>query len=237
MGACRALAVFGNGVRELADAHVLSLVTTCVLYVLAGTVAGHVTVLLRRAEKEVSAARAREEVARTLHDGVLQTLAVIERRADDPVLARMARDQERQLRDYIAGTLAGADDGDLGAQLRAAASRFETAYGGRADIALAPDLPRLEDDRVSALAGAAGEAMTNAGKHGAAQRVTVFVEPDADGGVFCSVKDDGRGFDPAVVTDGLGIRASIRDRLAAVGGRMEIESKPGGPTEVRMWLP
>lgn len=237
MGGCRALAAWGNGVREFGDGRVLSLTTTAVLYVLAGAVAGHVTQLLRRAEREVSAARVREEMARALHDGVLQTLAVIERRADDPALARLARDQERQLRDYIAGVRAGDEDRDLAAALRAAAARFEEAFDGRAEIVVAPDLPPFDGERAAALAGAAGEAIANAGKHGAARRVTIFVEPDADGGVFCSVRDDGRGFDPSDVAEGLGITRSIRHRLAEAGGRAEIESRPGGPTEVRMWIP
>ena len=45
----------------------------------------------------------------------------------------------------------------------------------------------------------------NAGKHGRAQRVTVFAEPSDDGaGVTCSVHDDGRGFEPAKVKEGVG---------------------------------
>ena len=66
MGTARFVAVWANGVRSLDDAHVLSLLTTAVLFVSAGSVAGHVARLLRRAEREISAARAREEVARTL---------------------------------------------------------------------------------------------------------------------------------------------------------------------------
>ena len=138
--------------------------------------------------------QAREEVARTLHDGVLQTLAVVQRRATRSDLVRLARDQERELREYLFG--AEPAGGELGPRLRQAAARFEDHFDARAQVIVADDLPKLADDRVDALAGAVSEALTNAGKHGGARTVTVYAEPDDDGGVFCSVKDDGRGFEP-----------------------------------------
>jgi signal transduction histidine kinase len=236
MGTARFVAVWANGVRSLDDAHVLSLLTTAVLFVSAGSVAGHVARLLRRAEREISAARAREEVARTLHDGVLQTLTVIERRADDPQLAHLAREQGASLRRYIAG-LHDTADPDLADALRTAGVRYEQSFGGRVQVVIAEDLPPPAPGRSTALAGAVGEALTNAGKHGAADTVTVFVEPGDDGGLFCAVKDDGAGFDPATTDEGLGITRSIRERLGEVGGRVEVESRTGGPTEVRMWVP
>jgi signal transduction histidine kinase len=214
-----------------------SLISTLVLYALAGTVAGYMARLLRRAQDEVAAARARERVARKLHDGVLQTLAVIERRADDPQLAQMAREQERDLREFLFGG-DGKNPADFGAQVRAAGARFEDAFGGRVDVILAPDLPRLKPDAVEALAGAIGEALTNAGKHGRAQRVTVFAEPSDNGdGVSCSVHDDGRGFEVAKAKEGVGLSRSIRGRMEEAGGRVEVDSRPGSGTEVRLWLP
>jgi signal transduction histidine kinase len=81
-----------------------------------------------------------------------------------------------------------------------------------------------------------GEALANAGKHGAASTVTVFVEP-VDGTLFCSVKDDGHGFDPATIAEGSGLRHSVRGRIADVGGRVEIDGRPGRGTEVRCWVP
>ena len=87
-----------------------------------------------------------------------------------------------------------------------------------------------------ALVGAVGEALVNSGKHGRATRATIYVEPGEHGEVFCSVKDNGTGFDPATVTEGLGLRGSVRGRLEGVGGRVEIEGAPGRGAEVRMWL-
>lgn len=232
LGGARLAAVLLNGVSSFSDDQILSLTSTVVLYVVAGAMAGHLTGLLRRAEREVASARAREEVARTLHDGVLQTLAVVERRTDDPGLRRLVRDTERRLRDYIGSRTKPAAWSGLAPALREAAARFEDTFGGRARVVVADDLPDRDYDL---LLGAVGEALTNAGRHGGAREVTVFVEP-SDGGVFCSVKDDGTGFDPSVTEEGTGITGSIRGRIAQAGGRVEIESRPGGPTEVRMWI-
>jgi signal transduction histidine kinase len=99
------------------------------------------------------------------------------------------------------------------------------------------DLPSLDEEEVRALAGAVGEALTNAGKHGSARRITVYAEPAPRGGVFCSVKDDGSGFDTTAVREGVGLARSIRGRMADMHGSVEIDSAPGRGTEVRLWLP
>ncbi|MEO6317717.1 MAG: ATP-binding protein [Acidimicrobiales bacterium] len=206
--------------------------STFVLYALAGGVAGYATVKLREAERRISTVQAREEVARTLHDGVLQTLAVVQRRATDPDLARLARDQERELREYLFGDEPAG--GELGPRLRQAAARFEDHFDGQARVVLADDLPKLDGPVVDALVGAVHEALTNAGKHGEARSVTVYAEPGEHSAVFCSIKDDGAGFDDA--PEGVGINRSIRRRLAEVGGRVEIDGNPGRGTEVRLWV-
>src|SRR5205085_6503332 len=232
-----------NGAPIDSGGKVMSLTNAVVFYALGGAAAGYLARLLRRAETEISAARARDEVARSLHAGVLQTLAIVERRATDPALARMAREQERELRDYLFGAArasAGAATGtgtDVGPPLRAAAARCEDHYGSRVQVLVADDLPDLAPANVAALAGAAGAAMVNAGKHGAASKVLVYVEPSDGGGVFCSVKDDGSGFDPATTAEGVGLSRSIRGRMAEVGGRVDVKSAPGQGTEVVLWLP
>jgi signal transduction histidine kinase len=277
MGLCRWAAARANGVRSFDGHRVLSLSSGVVFYAVAGAVAGWVFVVMRRKEDEVSSARAREEVARTLHDGVLQTLALVERRAGDPQLARLAREQERELREFLFGSVRDRDAArDLGAALRDAAARYESRFAGRAQVVVAQDVPRLRADEVEALSGAVGEALTNAGKHGHASRVTVYVEPYEDGPdgkrpdgdgpdgkgpdgdgpdgkgpdgdgrrtrwpdgrwkVFCSVKDDGSGFEVVASAEGVGLSRSIRGRLADAGGRAEVRSQPGTGTEVCLWL-
>jgi signal transduction histidine kinase len=220
------------------SADVISAVSTVVLYAMAGGVAGYVTAKLRDAERRISLAQAREEIARTLHDGVLQTLAIVQRRTSDPELAGLAYEQERELREYLFGlpdTMGGG--GEIGARLRAAAARFETNFGGRATVALAPDVPPLTPEAADALVGAVSEALTNAGKHGCARTVTVFAEPGDDHELFCSVKDDGDGFDPQTLQPGVGLTRSIRGRITEVGGRVEIDGHPTRGAEVRLWLP
>ena len=90
---------------------------------------------------------------------------------------------------------------------------------------------------VTAVAGAVGEALTNAAKHGDATRVVVFVDPGDDGAVLVSVNDDGCGFDPDRTDEGVGLSRSIRGRMDEVGGRVEVDSAPGRGTEVRLHLP
>ena len=231
LGLGRVLAtVVGDG----APASTLSLISTCVLYAQVGAVAGFVVQRLRIAEFQISAARAREEVARTLHDGVLQTLAVVQRRSTDADLASLARDQERELRSFLFGI--EADRAGLVGALREAAARFERHHGGRAEVTVVEEPRGIRPAVVDALAGAVGEALTNAGKHGDASRVVIYVEPE-DHEVFVSVKDDGRGFDPTLEAEGVGLGRSIRGRMTEVGGRVEVTSTPGSGAEVRLWAP
>lgn len=222
----------------------LSLVTTTVLYVLAGGTAGHAMRLLVRAEerqlaaeREVAQLEARADVARGIHDGVLQTLAVVARRTDDPVLERLARDQERTLRRTLFGPVPG--DGarpELVAALHEAAGRTERAFDLQVEVLVPDDLPTLDASIRVAVVGAVGEALTNAGKHAQATRVIVYLEPDGDE-VLVSVHDDGCGFDPGVVVAGQGLAGSIRGRIEDAGGRVELDAAPGRGTEVRLRVP
>jgi signal transduction histidine kinase len=259
MGVARFASAPLNGVTptSLHSAEIVSFLSTLILYALAGVVSGYAVRLLRQADDEIARARARDDVSRTLHDGVLQTLALVERRAGDPQLAGMAREQERELRAFLAG-YTGADDvpdhgrsgrgllrrhhqsvvapGQLEERLRRTSGRFEETYGARADVVVAPDVRPLDSSKAEALAGAVAEALVNAGKHGHATRVTIFVEPSEGGGVFCSVKDNGTGFEVEESPEGLGISGSIRGRVEDAGGRVEIDGASGRGAEVRMWL-
>ena len=209
-------------------------IASTVLFAVAGWVAGYLLNSQASADRSISAYRAREEVARTLHDGVLQTLAVIQRRSDDTELVSLARTQELELRDYLFG---GADvASDLATALRAAARRAEERYPMRVDVICAPDLPRGGEREILAISGAANEALTNAAKHGGAATATVYAEPGEGHTFFVSIKDRGIGFDPESAHRGQGLKRSIEGRLTEAGGRAEISSHPGRGTEVRLHL-
>ncbi len=219
----------------------LSRVASTVLFALGGFVAGYLIEQQEDADRSISAFRAREEVARTLHDGVLQTLAVIQRRSNDAELVELARSQELELRQFLFDGRSMldpsiGDDHDLGNALRVVARRIEQREGLRVDVICAPDLPSGQDRRNHAVAGAVAEALTNASKHGLAGRATVYAEPDDDSTIFVSVKDDGRGFDPRTVARGQGLDGSITGRIVEAGGRVEIDGRPGQGTEVRIWI-
>jgi signal transduction histidine kinase len=175
-------------------------------------------------------------MARTLHDGVLQTLALVERGVDDPALAKLARDTERDLRAYLVGANASADATDIAARLRHIGVECEKRFGVRVNVVAADDLPALAPRMSNALLGAVTEALNNVGKHAHATVATVYAEPQ-DGGVFCSVRDDGRGFDAAATSEGLGLRESVRARVDAVAGRTTLRTQPGDGTELCVWVP
>ena len=233
--------IFGVAVlRPLADREIGSIwpsLSTMVLFVLAGWLGGYLVGRLRWAEEQVSTAKAREEVARTLHDGVLQTLAMVQRRANDPDLAALAAEQERDLRSFLFDVHHSAEVADLHHELTAVVANFERQTGLSASVIVADDLGHIGATSTAALVGAVREALANTAKHAEATKANIFVEPADDEMVFCSVKDDGRGFDDATTSEGRGLRDSIGNRIAEVGGRSEVRGRPGRGTEVQLWVP
>jgi signal transduction histidine kinase len=207
-----------------------------VFFTLSGAAVGYLALLLRRSEAEVATARVREELSVRLHDGVLQTLGIVRRRTDDPVLASLARESERELRDYLSATATTRQHTRLGDGLVSAASRFERLFDVKTHVLVPDDLPDPEEGVVEALLAATNEVLANAGKHAHAENVYLFAEPTM-GGVLISVRDDGCGFDESSVATGQGLRHSVRRRLWEIDGRVEIKTAPGLGTEVCLWLP
>jgi signal transduction histidine kinase/phage shock protein PspC (stress-responsive transcriptional regulator) len=185
-----------------------------------------------RAERIRSQERA--EVAAHLHDSVLQTLALVQKRADDPrAVATLARRQERELRTWLSGAPEARPDERLADALRAAAAEVEEAHGTPVDVVTVGD--RDLDDRTRALVAAAREALSNAVRHaGVDAPISLYAEV-TEGHTEVFVRDRGRGFDPrAVPEDRRGVRESIVGRMARHGGRAAVHSTPGEGTEVEL---
>lgn len=186
-----------------------------------------------RAERVRSQERA--DVAAHLHDSVLQTLALIQKNAQDPAtVGRLARSQERDLRAWLfeeERTVAAT----LGGVVRAAAAEVEDDHGVEIEVVVVGDL--AYDERLAPLVAAAREAVVNAAKHAGTGRVDVYVEV-LGGAVDLFVRDRGRGFDPDdLPTDRHGVRGSIVERMTRHGGTATVRSSPGAGTEVRLHLP
>jgi signal transduction histidine kinase/phage shock protein PspC (stress-responsive transcriptional regulator) len=184
-----------------------------------------------RAAHERAAERA--EIAAHLHDSVLQTLALIQQKAGaQSEAARLARAQERELRDWLFDT-APADDRDLASELRRLAGVIEEDHAVRFElVTVGASVPAPEG-----LLAAGREAMLNAARH-AGGDVSIFLEVGQER-IDLIVTDRGPGMSlDAIPADRLGVRESIIGRLRRAGGTATIGPGRGGAgTEVRLSLP
>lgn len=216
--------------------HTLSIVATSIFFAAAGALFGWLATLLRRVEGEIADRRAKDEVARVMHDTVLQTLALVEKRTvlSDPELAEAARSADRDVRRFLFGATSR-DRHTLESRIRSTVERAVANHDVDVTINVLDDGCRASTTAQNALAGAVGEAVTNAIKHAVASNIVVFAETDDDGEVFATVRDDGMGFDTTRVESGEGLDGSIRARMSDAGGHAEIISTVGNGTEVKIW--
>ena len=219
-------------------------VITAALAVLAG-VALAIAPWLLRVNRELIAERAarvreaeRSDIAAHLHDSVLQTLALIQQRSEPgSEIARIARGQERELREWL---FRGADGAappqreavatELGVHAAALEReypvRFEIVSVGSGDTIAGPE----------PIVAAAREAMLNAARH-AGGDVTVFLEV-ARNTIAIDVTDRGAGVDLGALPEGrMGVRESILGRMERAGGTAAYAAGPGGGTSVRLAMP
>jgi signal transduction histidine kinase/phage shock protein PspC (stress-responsive transcriptional regulator) len=198
--------------------------------------------LVARQARSLAAERAerirsdeRAELAAHLHDSVLQTLAMVQRRAGEPrEVAALARAQERELRAWLSNRPPPGDAvGTLRGALEAAADEIEQAQGVPVEVVAVGDAPL--DEGTDALVAATREAVLNAAKFGGGSPVDVYAEA-GDERVEVFIRDRGPGFDPAAVPpDRRGVRESIVGRMRRHGGRAAIRSDAMG-TEVELVL-
>ncbi len=196
-----------------------------------------------------AASEERAEIAARLHDSVLQTLALIQKRAQDPgEVVRLARAQERELRGWLfdAPAVAGPASAGRGshgpttsgptsvfAALEAACGEVEDLFGVRISPVRVGEDAALSD-ATKLTVQAAREAMVNAGKHAGVETLDVYAE-NLGGQLSIFVRDRGVGFDPqAVPADRHGLKDSIQARMESVGGRARVRSAPGEGTEVEV---
>jgi signal transduction histidine kinase len=182
-------------------------------------------------------AEERADMAARVHDSVLQTLALIQRGAEDPAtVVQLARAQERELRSWL---FEGRAPGDTEVTSFAEGVRqiqrdAEARHGVPVEVVTVGNCPL--DDRLSALLAAAREATVNAAKWSGAGVISVFAEVEPDK-VAVAVRDRGKGFDPdAVPADRKGVAESIRGRMARHGGEATVQSTLGEGTKVTLTM-
>ncbi|MFF7184528.1 MacS family sensor histidine kinase [Streptomyces sp. NPDC008222] len=218
---------------------------------------------LARALEIEAATRERERLARDIHDGVLQVLAMVQRRGaalggEAAELGRLAGEQEVALRTLVTGGLVPlsrvSEDAALGAVVRVvdepdtedgpvdlrlllapyAGARVTLSEPG-APVPLAPAAARE-------IAAAVGAALDNVRRHaGQEARAWILVEDEPDG-IAVTVRDDGPGIPEGRLAQAegegrLGVAQSIRGRLRDLGGTAELISVPGQGTEVELKIP
>ncbi|MEY9845639.1 signal transduction histidine kinase/phage shock protein PspC (stress-responsive transcriptional regulator) [Streptacidiphilus sp. BW17] len=181
-------------------------------------------------------AQERAEVAAHIHDSVLHTLTLILRHADNPKeVARLARAQERDLRQWLYRSGDPADDDTpdtLAESVRKVAADVEDLHGVPVEVICVGDAPM--DERLGAQLQAAREAMVNAAKYGGGEPVSVYAEVEGST-VWVFVRDRGPGFDlDAVPEDRMGVRGSIIGRMQRNGGHARVRPAPAGGTEVEL---
>ncbi|HUH06981.1 MAG TPA: GAF domain-containing sensor histidine kinase [Egibacteraceae bacterium] len=191
----------------------------------------------------------RRRIERNIHDGVQQDLVALigqtaharaqlkrDPAAGEETLAelqdglRRVLGELRELAHGIHPSLLG-DRGLLEA-VEALASRSALPVSVRADPALRG--LRFAEEIEGAGYFTVAEALANVSKHAGAARADVTLAR-TNGALRIEVRDDGVGFDPSAAGDGSGL-ANLAERLAALGGRLDIVSEPGDGTTVSAQL-
>jgi signal transduction histidine kinase len=191
-----------------------------------------------RAEERTARVRSEERaaVAAHLHDSVLQTLALIQRHAEEPqAVSRLARSQERELRAWLYDPKVVREGGTWAGLVAGMVADVESDHALTVDPVVVGDAPI--DDALADLGAATREALVNAAKHSGATAADLYSEVTPER-VSVFIRDRGKGFDPATVSDDRrGLRDSVHGRLTRLGGTAEIRSAPGEGTEVELVLP
>jgi signal transduction histidine kinase len=219
--------------------------------------AAHAAIAIEKARlyersRELSIVEERNRLARELHDSVSQrmfgviltaqaALTLLDR---DPVAGREQVARVRELAQEAADELRSVvfelrppalEREGLSTALRKHVDVLRRVHGREVRLQVDGPLTALSPEQEGHVFRIAQEALSNALRHGQADTIDVRLE-GADGRVGLAVTDDGAGFDPAegrARSRSLGL-TSMEERAHAVGGRLEIRSRPGEGTEVRL---
>ncbi|MGB3302146.1 MAG: DUF5931 domain-containing protein [Gordonia sp. (in: high G+C Gram-positive bacteria)] len=185
----------------------------------------------------------RERLAREVHDGVLQVLALISRRGREiggptAELATLAAEQERVLRQLIsdgAPPPTDTDDRDLGPALRALA-------GDRVHVSTPAEPVTLDATVVAEVMSAVTNILDNVERHAGTDAQAFVLLEDLDDEIVVSVRDDGVGIEPGRLTQAanegrMGITRSVIGRIEGLGGTARLESAPDAGTEWELTVP
>jgi len=190
----------------------------------------------------------RSRIARELHDEVGQTLTGVMLQVEG-LAAKIPKELREQLDELRETARSGTEDvrriarqlrpealEDLG--LRSALASLATSFGEQAGIQiqrrLEPDVA-LSEEQELVIYRVAQEALTNVARHADARRVELSLD-DVSGQTVLIVRDDGRGLSPGTLPSSRGIRG-MRERAMLIGAQLEINSQPGGGTEIRLSIP
>ncbi|MDP9862936.1 MULTISPECIES: ATP-binding protein [Streptosporangium] len=189
---------------------------------------------LQRERRERIRQEERAEMAAHVHDSVLHTLTLIQRNAHDSrEVTRLARSQERELRNWLYQPKQDAD-ASVAAAVRRAAAEEEDTHGVPIEVVCVGDHPLTPE--LSAMMQAARQAMVNAAKYSESSVISVYAEAEPEE-VVIFVRDRGVGFDmEQVPVDRMGIRQSIIGRMERHGGSARVRAAPGEGTEVMLTM-
>jgi signal transduction histidine kinase len=205
--------------------------------------AGIATARLRQQLRHAEMERERRTLAAEVHDGLAQHLALALRELASPAADAASRERLREAvteaHRIVRGRLLDLSGAPLGGVRAAVEEAAERARRRGLTVRVRGDAEASSPELVTLVSRVVSEALANADAHAHARSVEIRLWA-ADGGLELTVRDDGRGFDPAAapgVAEGhLGLTV-MRERARSYGGDCAVESRPGAGARVRLWVP
>lgn len=220
-----------------------------VLLMVSGVVVGYTVDLFRRSQRALvealkvqAATTERERLARSVHDGVLQALALVQRQAPalggvGEGLAQVAGEQEVALRTLISQPPVDADQ--TGVDLSAAIAASESTS---VTVSRPPDAVMVSGHVATELVAVVKAALDNVANHAGSSAHTWILVEGQPTEIIVSIRDNGRGMaagrlEQAAQDGRLGVASSIVGRVEDLGGTVAISSSPDAGTEIEMHIP